>query len=409
MKKIIIFSLAVCLSFQGFAQLLDDPEIVAYYSFDNGDARDSLGNQSDGVIVGTPEVVCGVSGDALALDGISDHIIFLGLVNNFFNTGNFSISFYFKSFGVGLPQDLMSKREDCGSDNIFAINFTPNQNFITTTASETATKSASISSTLDFSNCWHHVVFVREGGFTRLYLDGIMTGESSTLSRVDLSNNAVFSIGNSPCLGPSLGRFRGYIDEIKVFQRALDEDDVDELYLRPEHIANKDTLIFLGTSVDTRITQSCANNFQWSANSSTPGIQDDTDPTTTLSPSETTTYRLSFIDADGCISFDTLRVEVIDPNTLPCTEVFLPKAFTPNGDGLNDEYGIDNPYVIDDLLAFEIFSRWGERVFYTEDPFQLWDGSYKGEILNPGIFLYKVRFTCDGEERQSIGSLSLMR
>lgn len=408
MKQILFLFITMVISFQAIGQETD-PDLVAYYSFNDCDARDSLGNQSDGVIVGQPDCVCGVSDNALSLDGISDHIIFLGLVNNFFNTGNFSISFYFKSFGIGLPQDMMSKREDCGSDNVFGMTFTPNQNFITATASESATKSSSMTSTLDYSNCWHHVVFVREGGQTRLYFDGILEAEGSTLSRVDLSNNAVFSIGNSPCLGPSLGRFRGYIDELKVFQRALDEDDIEDLYIMPEHISNRDTLIFLGTSVDTRITQSCASNFEWSANSTTPGIQDDTDPTTTLTPSETTTYRLSFLDADGCVSFDTLRVEVIDPSTLPCDEVFLPKAFTPNGDGLNDEYGINNPYVLDNLLAFEIYSRWGERVFYTEDAFELWDGSFRGKTLNPGVFLYKVRFMCDGEERQDIGSLSLLR
>ena len=99
----------------------------------------------------------------------------------------------------------------------------------------------------------------------------------------------------------------------------------------------------------------------------------------------------------------------LDPDDLDCSQLFLPKAFTPNDDGRNDEFGISNPYAVDELVSFEIFDRWGSRIFVTADPMEKWNGTYKGKELNPGVFLYKVRFRCNGEEFADVGSLSLIK
>jgi gliding motility-associated-like protein len=114
-------------------------------------------------------------------------------------------------------------------------------------------------------------------------------------------------------------------------------------------------------------------------------------------------------DITGCTARDSIEINVIDPSQLNCNEVFLPNAFTPNGDGLNDVYGISNPYAIPELITFEIFDRWGERVFATRDAFQTWDGAYRGQEVNSGVFLYKVRYLCQGEEIVLTGSITLMR
>ena len=89
--------------------------------------------------------------------------------------------------------------------------------------------------------------------------------------------------------------------------------------------------------------------------------------------------------------------------------MYLPKAFTPNGDGINDSYGISNPFAVRELISFEIYDRWGGRVFSTDNPFETWDGTSKGQYLNPGVLLYRVRFRCDDEEIIDVGSLSIIR
>ncbi len=383
--------------------------LVAYYSFDNCDATDDSGDGSDGVLVGAPGCVCGVSGNALELDGINDHILFLGPVNNYFDTEDVTVSFYFKSFGSPLAQDLLSKREDCGNFHAMSFTYTPSLNAIENNLSENGSKSAVATSLLDFSNCWHHVVMVRRAGKTSLYLDGVLADEAEAISRVNLDNNAILSLANSPCIGNNgLGRFKGYIDEMAVYSRDLLKEEVEMLYLHPDEIASRDTLIYLGTSFQAGTTNTCATSFSWSP---TDGVDDITDPDTNLSPTETTTYQLSFVDANGCTATDTFKVTVIDPSLLDCDLIFVPKAFTPNGDGpgVNETIGISNPYALESLTSFEIFDRWGERVFFTDNAFEQWDGTFQGKILNPGVFLYKMKYFCQGEEQSKFGSLSLIR
>lgn len=136
----------------------------------------------------------------------------------------------------------------------------------------------------------------------------------------------------------------------------------------------------------------------------------DAEPLITPQSGGRQTYVLTLTDAaSGCTSTDSLSITVVDPSQLDCRELFLPKAFTPNGDGLNEIYRISNPFVVQDLVAFEVFDRWGSRVFVTTDPFQGWDGSVDGVKVNSGVFLYKVRYTCDGQELLHTGSFTLMR
>lgn len=111
----------------------------------------------------------------------------------------------------------------------------------------------------------------------------------------------------------------------------------------------------------------------------------------------------------SCVATDSVLIEVIDPDDLDCNAIFLPNAFTPNGDGLNDTYGISNPYSVQELLSFDIIDRWGNRVFSTTDPFSRWDGFYRGVAVNSGVMRYQLRFICEGEEKALAGNVSILR
>ena len=104
-------------------------------------------------------------------------------------------------------------------------------------------------------------------------------------------------------------------------------------------------------------------------------------------------------------------VQVIDPNTLDCSEVFLPKAFTPNGIGpsVNETFGISNPFAIPELVSFEIRNRWGGKMFATADVFGRWDGTFDGEDVNPGVYLWRIIFRCEGQEIEATGSVTVLR
>ena len=91
-----------------------DSGLVAHYTFNKCDATDETGGGSDGVIFGNPGCRCGVEEDALWLDGVNDYLEFPGRVNKFFNTMDFTVSFYFRSVGYSVfSQSMLGKRADC--------------------------------------------------------------------------------------------------------------------------------------------------------------------------------------------------------------------------------------------------------------------------------------------------------
>jgi gliding motility-associated-like protein len=131
---------------------------------------------------------------------------------------------------------------------------------------------------------------------------------------------------------------------------------------------------------------------------------------TTITPTETQTYVLTFTHPDGCTAQDSIAVKVIDPETLDCDKIFLPNAFTPyNTQGRNDRFGISNPFAVRDFISFEVFDRWGGKVFAGTDRFDSWDGQYNGQPVNPGMYLYRLRYSCDGTERVKSGNLMLLK
>jgi|GEM_PF-3648253 len=117
-----------------------------------------------------------------------------------------------------------------------------------------------------------------------------------------------------------------------------------------------------------------------------------------------TTYIIRISDTSGCNISDTVVLNGDD-----CV-LTIPNAFTPNDDGKNDVFrvigeGLDN-YRSFRLL---VFNRYGERVFYTQDIYEGWDGVYNGEFQNMNVFFYMVQFTLRGKEYLLKGDVTLVR
>ncbi|WP_153800556.1 gliding motility-associated C-terminal domain-containing protein [Foetidibacter luteolus] len=68
----------------------------------------------------------------------------------------------------------------------------------------------------------------------------------------------------------------------------------------------------------------------------------------------------------------------------------MPSAFTPNADMRNDCFGVKNWGLVLNL-DFSVYNRWGERIFYTQNPSACWDGNYKGIKQPPGTYVYQIR------------------
>lgn len=396
MNKILFF---LCL-FSTSLLAQTDEDLIGYFSFDDNDF-------GTGIDQGNPNFDCGVIGDALVLDGVDDAVNFAGALNLEFNRIDFSISFFIKPTSLSGTQDIISKFLNCDGNNGFAIRYVPFNQTITAILSENPSKAVLLSAPLSPDLCWQHVAVVRDGTEFYLHINGERVDEGRTSSRADIESTATLSIADSPCVGTTDVRYKGFLDEVRVYNRALTKAEVKELYIKPDDILTLDTLIVLGDDVNINISETCATDFNWSP---VEGVGDPKVPNTSIAPPITgeVTYYLNFIDGQ-CAARDSVVIRVVSPDELDCTEIFLPNAFTPNGDNLNDTYGISNPFVVESLVSFEIFDRWGNRVFFTDDPLGRWDGSYQSEKVNPGNLLYRIIYTCRGEELKKTGSVMLLR
>ncbi|MEZ5041697.1 MAG: LamG domain-containing protein [Saprospiraceae bacterium] len=246
MKYLYGIGLATILVFASSARLSFDPlmdHLVAYYSFNHCDARDDSGNGSDGQLFGEIDCWCGIEDDGLLLDGQRDFIEFYGKVNAYFTTSDFTISFYIKPEQYTFfAQSLLSKREECTEEHMMDILLDYRQGIIDTKVHQSEYKYyGGLSPKVDPSG-WMHFALVRTGSEAFTFINGEIMQESIRCSGVDISNDAPLSFGNSPCVKGGRGqRFKGVLDELRVFDRALSADEIKALYdLHPIENAARD-------------------------------------------------------------------------------------------------------------------------------------------------------------------------
>jgi gliding motility-associated-like protein len=195
---------------------------------------------------------------------------------------------------------------------------------------------------------------------------------------------------------------------LRFHSKALDEEAIARYNLRADNILNSDTLIYLGNSFQVNVSASCAEQLSWSP---AADISDPTIANPIVTPTAPGSYVVSIDYGNGvCLAYDTIFVNVIDPDTLDCNKIFIPNAFTPSfSSGRNDVFGISNPFSVNEFISFEVFDRWGGRVFNAKDQFETWDGMISGTPANPGTFLYRLRYKCQGVEKVKAGNLTLLR
>gem|GEM_PF-1933943 len=149
------------------------------------------------------------------------------------------------------------------------------------------------------------------------------------------------------------------------------------------------------------VSEECENcTYFWEF--SDGGISNDENPTHVFNQIEEFSATLSVVSDNGCLSEYT---EII---VVPI--IYVPNSFTPNNDGLNDAFKVEavglNSYKI------QVYNRWGEIVFESHDPEQVWDGSFKGGdyYCQPGIFNFIISYkSLDTSAQEMKGTISLIR
>jgi gliding motility-associated-like protein len=114
-------------------------------------------------------------------------------------------------------------------------------------------------------------------------------------------------------------------------------------------------------------------------------------------------YTLVINYNQSCKVIDTVTILVESEHI-----VYIPNSFTPNGDGVNDVF-LAFPRGVK-FINLNIFDRWGELVFESQDEAHGWDGRFKGEMMPPGVYVYQTDITFnDGYTLHNKGSITLIR
>lgn len=118
-------------------------------------------------------------------------------------------------------------------------------------------------------------------------------------------------------------------------------------------------------------------------------------------------YIVTVTDKNGCTA--TASVQVSEPASGACGEVYFPNTFTPNGDKRNDDFGaMGNIAAISNYLLL-VYNRYGELIFYTRNPSERWNGYYKGKLLS-GNYVWAATYTYKGQiNREEKGSVLMVR
>lgn len=141
------------------------------------------------------------------------------------------------------------------------------------------------------------------------------------------------------------------------------------------------------TELSVRQQPNIPVSWQWSPNH---GLECEVCQTTIAKPLRTTNYIVAATDRNGCVTKDTVRINVKNKR-----RVFIPTHFTPNNDGNNDKFIVHAGIEVKLVRKFEIYTKWGNRIFAVKDvlpnnPDVGWDGMIDGQSAGVNTYLYIV-------------------
>ena len=132
-----------------------------------------------------------------------------------------------------------------------------------------------------------------------------------------------------------------------------------------------------------------ATSYNWDFGLNTnPTTSNDIDPSADFPSINPGTYdiTLTALNDAGCAHDTTFTLIINGIFTL-----YVPNAFTPNSDGINDFFKSEGDMLNPDHFEFRIFNRWGELMWYTQDFMDAWDGNYMGTKVPIGVYTWKIK------------------
>lgn len=170
----------------------------------------------------------------------------------------------------------------------------------------------------------------------------------------------------------------------------------------PKVSTTPDTSIYRGADIELQAFTS-APKIEWYPQPLIP-----TNPFSSsirVQPKTNTTYFVKVTDGNNCVGYDSVNLGVYSKNVL-----LIPTGFSPNGDGVNDVFKIAKHLNVKTLNYFEVYNRWGEKVFSTTNIEHGWDGTYKGDPVPNGTYNWQIQITnYDNEKITKAGNIDIIR
>jgi len=165
--------------------------------------------------------------------------------------------------------------------------------------------------------------------------------------------------------------------------------------------AGNDTIIVKGESIDFNASGGIQYTWSPANNLSDPNVNN---PTGYYPDTGHYNYNVHITSPFGCVGDDSIRVYVVGQGAL-----FVPTGFTPNGDGRDDYF---RPIVVGyrQVKFFDVYNRWGQQVFHTNQIEAGWDGTFNGKPVDMDVYFWMLDIIDrNGTEIKQKGDVTLIR
>lgn len=220
-----------------------------------------------------------------------------------------------------------------------------------------------------------------------------------TLDGANISGDSIgisFTEAKSYDIGYQITYGLGYCSEDSSFTHQYYELPEAEFDFSPKNLSLQIPLVFF--------TSSSINSTLWDWQFGDGNTQNIENPGHSYIEANNYPVQLIVSNPGGCKDTAIAKIAIA-----PGDIIRLPNAFTPNGDGFNDEFGIIFAGNME-ILSFKIFNRWGNLVFRTSDIKEKWDGIFKDKPQNHGTYVYYIKGRNEnGEILEYKGNFSLIR
>ncbi|MEM8909528.1 MAG: gliding motility-associated C-terminal domain-containing protein, partial [Bacteroidota bacterium] len=169
------------------------------------------------------------------------------------------------------------------------------------------------------------------------------------------------------------------------------------------------TGFFPGRSLELPAEVSTPGNYRYDWGEG-QGLSCNDCPRPSLTLDSSAVYTVTVTDEDnGCSNF--AKSLLFPLTSCPLDIIGVPNVFSPNGDGVNDRFEASPTVLLDEIISFRVYNRWGTLLFESTDIEDGWDGTFKGSPQPSGVYVYMIELFCEIDESILVksGDITLLR